>query len=74
MNEEKLIEIVIEILKNAKKQIPANISMNMDLRNDLGLDSFNLAEMTVRIEDITGIDVFEAGVISTLQDAINRLK
>ena len=33
------------------------------LRDDLGFDSLDLAELTVRIEERFGIDVFEEGVV-----------
>ncbi len=39
---------------------------DLDLRNDLGFDSFDLAELTVRIEDAIKIDVFSNGIITSL--------
>lgn len=39
---------------------------NMDLRNDLALSSFDLAELTVRIEDEYDIDIFENGLVNTI--------
>ncbi|MDG1314131.1 MAG: phosphopantetheine-binding protein, partial [Flavobacteriaceae bacterium] len=44
------------------------------LINDLGLDSFNLAQLTVEIESEFGVDIFEDGVISNVGDILNQLK
>ncbi|MDA9833956.1 phosphopantetheine-binding protein, partial [Flavobacteriaceae bacterium] len=44
------------------------------LTDDLGLDSFNLAQLTVEIESEFGIDIFENGVISTVGDILKQLK
>ena len=43
------------------------------LRNDLTLDSLELAELTVRLEDEFQIDVFEDGVIDTVEEIYQRL-
>lgn len=43
------------------------------LRNDLGLDSLALAELTVRIEDEFQIDIFEEGIIETVGAIFQRL-
>jgi len=40
----------------------------------LGLDSFNLAQLTVEIESEFGVDIFENGVISTVGEIFNQLK
>lgn len=46
---------------------------NQDLRNDFGFDSFDLAELTVRIEDATNVDVFSDGIISTLGQLYSKI-
>ncbi len=43
------------------------------LRENLGMDSFCLAELTVRLEDETGIDVFADGLIDTVGEVLHRL-
>lgn len=50
------------------------ISINCLLRDDLGFTSFDLAELTVRIEDEFDIDIFEDGIVSTVGDILNKLK
>lgn len=43
------------------------------LREDMGLDSLDLAEFTVRLESITGIDVFADGLVYTVGDVAAKL-
>ncbi len=64
------INIVNEIINEMRvgKGLPI-IEMfheNQDLRSDLGFDSFDLAELTVRIEDSISIDIFSNGIISSI--------
>lgn len=70
---------VIEIIKNIIIENDINVSTEEineknSLTNDLGLDSFNLAQLTVEIESEFGIDIFENGVISTVEDIFKQLK
>ncbi|MBI5542148.1 MAG: acyl carrier protein [Bacteroidia bacterium] len=71
MNE--LLEIINTVLANANKKTVESVNDNMHLRNDLGFDSFNLAELTVRIEEKFGIDVFEKGLINTIGEVKREL-
>ena len=43
------------------------------LTKDLGLDSLHLAEMTVRLEDEYGIDVFAEDVPNKIGDVLAKL-
>ena len=45
----------------------------MRLREDLNLDSFDLAELTVKIEDEFDIDIFEEGLVLTVGEILNKL-
>ena len=45
-----------------------------DLRNDLDLTSFDLAELTVRIEDEFDIDIFEDGLVNTIGEVLAKLE
>ena len=70
---------VIEIIKNliAENDIKLSVEEINDstlLTNDLGLDSFDLALLTVEIESEFGVDVFENGVISTVGEIFKQLK
>ena len=72
---EKVIEIILNILKENDIEIKVEeINDSTSLTNDLGLDSFNLAQLTVEIESEFGVDIFENGVISNLGDILNQLR
>jgi acyl carrier protein len=40
----------------------------------LGFDSFDLAELTVHIEDAFNVDVFENGIVNTVEEILEILK
>ena len=72
-------EQVIKIIKNILTENGIEISVeeindSTILTDDLGLDSFNLAQLTVEIESEFGVDIFENGVISSVGDIFNQLK
>jgi len=72
-NEEKLKGIINIILeKNGKRPIE-QLNCNLSVRNDLGMDSFDLAELTVRIEDEFGVDIFEGGIVDTVQQILDKI-
>ena len=72
---DKVIEIVQNLILENEIEISIPvIEESTILTNDLGLDSFNLAQLTVEIESEFGVDIFENGVISTVGDILNQLK
>jgi acyl carrier protein len=63
---EVIVNAINEVLKG-KGGVPVfEVRDKTDLRAHLGFDSFDLAELTVRIEEATGKDIFENGVINTV--------
>lgn len=64
---EKIDDIILDVMNERDIQTK-NISINdnMNLRDDLGLDSLGLALLTVHIENEFGVDVFEDGIVSTV--------
>lgn len=62
----ELLSIINHILLSKGKAEMSSIHSNMNLKNDLGFDSFDLAELTVRIEDIFSVDIFSNGLIYTI--------
>lgn len=71
---EKVNSILIQIYKETYGEIPKfEIVPQMNLRNDFGLDSFSLAELTVYIEDEFGKDIFEEGIINTVGEIYDKL-
>ena len=72
--ESKLLEIFNTVLSNRGKEIINELTANNHLRNDIGFDSFDLAELTVRIEAEYGIDIFEDGIVSRVSEIMEKLK
>ncbi|MBO6102132.1 MAG: acyl carrier protein [Opitutales bacterium] len=70
----KLSEIIENILKNRGSALQAELSDSTDLRRDMGFDSFDLAELSVRLEDAFGKDVFADGPVSKVGEILERLK
>ena len=70
---EKILQIINTVLENRNKLIIKDISNSSDLRNDCGLDSLDLAELTVRIEAEYDVDIFEDGLITTVGEILNKL-
>lgn len=72
---EKVNELIIMVLKNGNKfQQNMIIEESSKLRDDLCLDSYNLAELTVHIEEEFGIDIFEDGLVSSVGEIYAKLK
>lgn len=49
------------------------ISVDTRLREDLGFTSFDLAELTVKIEDEFDVDIFEDGLVATVGEILEKL-
>lgn len=65
---ERLLNIV-NLIRSVKNQNEfKELNSDMDLRNDLGFSSLDLAEFTVRIEDEFDVDIFAGGLVNTIGD------
>tara|TARA_Y100000593_G_C4245856_1_gene304620 strand:- start:698 stop:928 length:231 start_codon:yes stop_codon:yes gene_type:complete len=74
MNKEnKIKELILEILEEDSTTLEYPITLDSHLKNDIGLDSLNLALLTVKIEDEFNIDIFEKGLVFTVSDILDRL-
>ncbi len=62
------------VLKNRGKQEITEITETSSLRNDIGFDSLDLAELTVRIEAEYDVDIFENGVVNTVGEILQKLE
>ena len=70
----KVVEIINGI-RAAKGLAPLDtINADTKLREDLNLTSFDLAELTVKIEDEFDIDIFEDGLVSTMGEIFAKLE
>jgi acyl carrier protein len=65
--------IVEELLMESGKKIPASFGSDTRVREDLGLNSLELAILTVRIESVYQVDVFEQGLVATLGGVAERI-
>ncbi len=70
----KILDIINTVLNNRGKTNLSSIRPEMHLRNDIGMDSLDLAELTVRIEAEYDIDIFEDGLINTVGEILEKLK
>lgn len=74
---EIIIEFIKEILKDNDsfdQDVFTDLKDNANLRDDLGLTSFDLAALTVMIEDEYDVDVFENQLVFTLGEIIQVIK
>lgn len=73
MIENKLTEIVNTILANRNRPTIKEVTADLTLRNDIGFDSLDLAELTVRVEAEFDIDIFKDGVINNVGQIIDQI-
>lgn len=72
--QDKVLDVVNEIRMNKGESKLDSLKEDDKFREDLGLDSFDLAELTVRLEAIFDVDVFENGLIDTIGELFVKLK
>ena len=70
----KVLEIINEIRVSKDLAPVKTICTDSKLREDLNLTSFDLAELTVKIEDEFDIDIFEDGLVSTVGEIFAKLE
>ncbi len=71
---EKLKQIINTVLNNRGKQEINGIGLDYHLRNDIGFDSLDLAELTARIEAEYDVDIFEDGIVNTVGEIIQKIR
>lgn len=71
---EKILKIVNEIRQGKGLEPIETIDEATLLREDLQFASFDLAELTVKIEDEFDIDIFEDGLVSTVGEIFAKLE
>ena len=71
---EKVLEIVNLIRASKNLPILDAVEEKTRLREDLDMTSFDMAELTVRIEDEYGIDIFEDGLVNTVGEIYAKLQ
>ena len=71
--ETKVLEIINGIRSAIGLSTLAALMPDADLRHDLELTSFDLAELTVKLEDEYDIDIFEDGLVNTVGEVLEKL-
>ncbi len=71
--QDKLHETINTVRQN--KGLPAVDSIDTEtrLREDLEMDSLDLAEFTVRVESWSGVDVFASGLVHSIGEVMHKL-
>ena len=70
---QKVLDIINDI--RLSKGMPAltKIEDSDNLREVLNFTSFDLAELTVKLEDVFGVDIFEDGLVRTIGEIYTKL-
>jgi len=68
-----LLSVVNQVLANKRCPAIAALPPETRLREELGFDSLDMAELTVRLEEAFGVDIFAAGVVRTAGEIEARL-
>ena len=69
-----LLEVVNSIRENKEMNKLSEIKETDRLREDYGFTSFDLAELTVKIEDEFDVDIFEDGLVNTVGEILAKLE
>ena len=69
----KVLSIIHEIRKAKNLAILEKLNVEDNLRNNLEFTSFDLAELTVKIEDEFDVDIFEDGLVNTIGEIYAKL-
>jgi len=62
----ELLEIINTVLRNRGRKEIESLTDRLHLRNDIGFESLDLAELTARIEAEFDVDIFEDGIVNTI--------
>jgi acyl carrier protein len=62
-----------EVLTESGREAVPSLARETRLRKDLGLDSLELAILTVKLEAVTGVDIFAQGIVATVGEIEDRL-
>lgn len=72
--EKKILEMINSILKKKGEEKLNKLEGDIRFNEDLGLDSIDMAEITVRIEDEFGVDIFEDGIVNEISEVLSIIK
>ena len=63
-----------EVLEESGRERLAKLDPNDRLKQDLDLDSLDLAILTVKIEADSGVDVFADGLVETVGEILEKMQ
>jgi acyl carrier protein len=72
--EQRIKQIIKEILSDRSVSIDTSTIKDGTKFQDIGLTSFDLAVLTVKLEDEFRVDIFENGIISSFGEIVNVIK
>ena len=72
--EQKIFQIIHSIQQKREEVVIKELNHNMSLRKDLKFDSFDLAVLTVTIEDAFGVDIFENGIVDKISEIFDAVR
>ena len=73
MRDDQLLPIINEIRLNKRQAPLEELFPEMRLREDIGFESLDLAELTVRLEEKFSVDVFADGLVNTVGEVIMKI-
>ena len=73
MKEKDLLKIINQLLEDNGEDLLSSLDPNLNLRDDIGLDSLSLAHLTILIESEFGVDIYKDGVIKTIQEVYDKV-
>ena len=72
--ENKLFNIINSVLRSNGKQVFDKLNLDDKLKDDLEMESIEMVDLVVSIEDEFDVDIFEFGSIETVKDIFNLIK
>ena len=69
-----LLAVVNEVRVNKGQPPLEALVASLSWREDIGFESLDLAELTVRIEEKFGVDVFADGIVSTVGEVMRKIE
>jgi acyl carrier protein len=70
---DEILNIINDILTTNEKPSLDKIDGDASLTDDIGLDSLDLAQLTVMVEDKYGIDIFEDQIITHVKQIFDKI-
>jgi len=69
-----LLAVVNEVRTNKGHPPIEALVPSLRWREDIGFESLDLAELTVRIEEKFGVDVFADGLVTTVDEVVQKIE